>query len=356
MDIPAARTRVLVVGGAGYIGSQTCKALAAGGFEPVVYDNLSTGYRSFVRWGPFVEGDLLDKSRLTRAFAEHRPVIALHFAACAYVGESVEDPAKYYNNNVVGALHLLDAARLAGNVPIVFSSTCALYGEPGTTPITEDMPLTPVSPYGRTKLAVEHALSDYGMAYGLRSTRLRYFNACGCDPDGEVGESHNPETHLIPRAILAAMGRLAELEIFGDDYPTHDGTAIRDYIHVSDLASAHVAAARLLLGGGQGMSVNLGTGSGFSVREIVHAVERVTGLGVPCRIVPRRPGDPAVLVADNSRAGRLLGFSAVHSDIETIVRTAYTWLARANVTGANENLPAGRISHPAAMLTGPSRR
>ena len=171
-----------------------------------------------------------------------------------------------------------------------------------------------------------------------------------------AGESHNPETHLIPRAILAAIGRLADLEIFGDDYPTHDGTAIRDYIHVCDLASAHVAAARLLLGGGQGMSVNLGTGSGFSVREIVHAVERVTGLGVPCRIVPRRPGDPAVLVADNSRAGRPLGFSAVHSDIETIVRTAYTWLARANVTGAIENLPAGRNSHPAAMLTGPSRR
>lgn len=201
MDIPAARTRVLVVGGAGYIGSHTCTALAAGGFEPVVYDNLSTGYRSFVRWGPFVEGDLLDKSRLTRAFAEHRPVIALHFAACAYVGESVENPAKYYNNNVVGALHLLDAARLAGNVPIVFSSTCALYGEPGTMPITEDMPLTPVSPYGRTKLAVEHALSDYGMAYGLRSTRLRYFNACGCDPDGEVGwrKSQSGDSSHTPR-------------------------------------------------------------------------------------------------------------------------------------------------------------
>ena len=352
MDIPDARKKVLVIGGAGYIGSHTCKVLAASGFEPVVYDNLSTGHRSFVRWGPFVEGDLLDKSRLTRAFAEHRPVIALHFAACANVAESVENPAKYYNNNVVGALHLLDTARLAGNVPIVFSSTCALYGEPGTMPITEDMPLTPVNPYGRTKLAVEHALSDYGMAYGLRSARLRYFNACGCDPDGEVGESHDPETHLIPRAILAAMGRLAELEIFGDDYPTPDGTAIRDYVHVCDLANAHVTAARLLLDGSRGISVNLGTGRGISVREVVQAVERVTGIGVPCRIAPRRAGDPAVLVADSSRAGRLLGFSAVHSDIEIIVRTTHAWLAGANVTGTSEDWPANRKPRPAPGLAG----
>ena len=295
---------------------------------PVVYDNLSTGYRGFARWGPLVEGDLLDKERLTRAFAEHRPVVALHFAACAYVGESIQDPAKYYHNNIVGALHLLDAARSAGNVPIVFSSTCAVYGEPGTLPITEDAPLAPVNPYGRTKLTVEHALSDYDVAYGLRSVRLRYFNACGCDPDGDVGEIHDPETHLIPRAILASMGRLAELTIFGDDYPTPDGTAIRDYVHVCDLASAHVAAVRYLIGGSESISVNLGTGSGFSVREIVDAVERVTGLDVPCRIAPRRPGDPAVLVADSSRAERLLRFSAAHSDVETIVRTAYAWLAR----------------------------
>ena len=319
--------KVLVAGGAGYIGSHTCKALAAGGFVPVVYDNLSTGHLSFARWGPLVEGDLLDRERLIRAFAEHSPVAALHFAACAHVGESVADPAKYYLNNVVGALHLLDAARSGANVPVVFSSTCAVYGEARTLPITEDTPLAPVSPYGRTKLTIEHALSDYGAAYGLRSVCLRYFNACGCDPDREVGEHHDPETHLIPRALLAAMQRLPELTIFGDDYPTPDGTAIRDYIHVCDLADAHVAAVRLLLGGGESASLNLGTGNGLSVREIVDAVRRVTGLDVPCRVAPRRPGDPAVLVADSSHARRLLGFSTAHSDVETIVRTAHAWLA-----------------------------
>ena len=320
--------KVLVVGGAGYIGSQTCKALAAAGFLPVVYDNLSTGHRAFVRWGPLVEGDLLDTETLAKAFAEHRPAVVLHFAAYAYVGESLEDPAKYYSNNVIGALRLLDAARTAGNVPIVFSSTCAVYGEPASLPITEDTSLSPVNPYGRTKLAVEYALSDYDSAYGLRSARLRYFNASGCDPGGEVGESHDPEPHLIPRAILAAMGRLEGLSLFGDDYPTPDGTAIRDYVHVCDLANAHVAAARHLLGGGESVTVNLGTGHGCSVREIVDVVERVTGLDVPHRIVPRRQGDPAVLVADGSRAQCLLGFSPEHSDIETIVRTAHAWLAR----------------------------
>ena len=353
MSPSTAHPRVLVAGGAGYIGSHTCKALAAGGFAPVVYDNLSTGHRSFVRWGPLVEGDLLDEETLARTFAEHRPAAALHFAACAYVGESVEDPARYYRNNVVGALNLMDAARSGGNVPIVFSSTCAVYGEPRTLPITEDTPLAPVNPYGRTKLAVEQALSDYDAAYGLRSVRLRYFNACGGDPDGEVGESHDPETHLIPRAILAALGRLSELTIFGDDYPTPDGTAIRDYVHVCDLADAHVAAVRLLLGGGESISVNLGAGRGFSVREIVEAVERVTSLEVPYRIAPRRPGDPAVLVADSSRAERLLGFSAAHSDVETIVRTAHAWLGCGNAARMTEllNNPESRLAagldHPA---------
>ena len=318
----------LVAGGAGYIGSHACKALAACGFLPVVYDNLSTGQSDFVRWGPLVEGDLLDADTLAGAFAEHQPAIALHFAACAYVGESFQDPARYYANNVIGALHLLDAARSAGNIPIVFSSTCAVYGEPGSVPITEDTALAPVNPYGRTKLAVEHALADYEFAYGLRSIRLRYFNASGCDPDGEVGESHEPETHLVPRAILAAMGRLDEIAIFGDDYPTPDGTAIRDYVHVTDLADAHVAAVRHLLDGGDGGAVNLGTGRGFSVQEVVDAVERVTGLYVPRRVAPRRQGDPAVLVADGSRAQRLLGFSAPNSDIDTIVRTTHAWLSR----------------------------
>ena len=318
----------LVAGGAGYIGSHTCKALAANGFLPVVYDRLSTGHRDLVRWGPLVKGDLLDADTLAGAFAEHRPAVVLHFAASAYVGESFEDPARYYANNVIGALHLLDAARSVGNVPIVFSSSCAVYGEPGGAPITEDAVLAPVNPYGRTKLAVEHALADYEAAYGLRSVRLRYFNAGGCDPDGQVGESHEPETHLVPRAILAALGHLDEIAIFGDDYPTPDGTAIRDYVHVTDLADAHVAAVRHLLGGGDGVAVNLGTGRGFSVREILDAVERVTGLHVPRRVIGRRHGDPAVLVADGSRAQRLLGFTAPHSDIDTIVRTAHAWLAR----------------------------
>ena len=320
-------TKILVAGGAGYVGSHACKALSESGFEPVVYDNLSTGHRSFVRWGPLIEGDLLDKETLAQAFAEHRPAVALHFAACAYVGESFEDPAKYYSTNVIGALHLVEAARSAGNVPIVFSSTCAVYGEPTELPITEDTSLVPLSPYGRTKLAIEHALSDYDAAYGLRSVRLRYFNACGCDPDGEVGESHDPESHLIPRAILAAMGRVGELTIFGDDYPTPDGTAIRDYVHVSDLADAHVAAVRRLLDGTESFAVNLGTGRGFSVREIMDAVQRVTGLTVPYRIVARRQGDSAELIADGARAERLLGFSTAHSDIEAIVRTAHAWLA-----------------------------
>ena len=322
------RRKVLVAGGAGYVGSHTCKALAAAGFLPVVYDSLSTGHRGFVRWGPLIEGDLLDRETLARAFAGHRPAAVLHFAACTDVGESVEDPARYYRNNVVGALNLMDAAHAQGVVPIVFSSTCAVYGAPPAVPVREDAPLVPVNPYGHTKLAVERALCDYDAAYGLRSVRLRYFNACGADPDGEIGESHDPETHLVPRAILAAMGRLAELAVFGDDHPTPDGTPVRDYVHVCDLADAHVAAVRRLLDGGASLSVNLGTGRGLSVREIVSAVTRVTGLEVPCRLAPRRPGDPAVLVADGARARRLLGFSAPRSDVETIVRTAHAWLHR----------------------------
>lgn len=320
--------KLLVAGGAGYVGSHTCKALAENGFEPVVYDNLGTGHRSFVRWGPLVEGDLLDRQALARAFVEHRPAATLHFAACANVAESFDDPARTYINNVVGALHLVEAARVAGNVPVVFSSTCAVYGAPARLPISEDTRLAPVSPYGRTKLAIEQALADYEAAYGLRSACLRYFNAAGCDPDGEVGESHDPETHLIPRAILAAMGRGGELTVFGDDYPTPDGTAIRDYVHVSDLADAHVAALRRLLDGAGSFAVNLGTGRGTSVRDIVDAVQQVSGLKVPYRIAARRRGDPAMLVAEGSHARRRLGWSCPRSDLETIVRTAHAWLAR----------------------------
>lgn len=328
MSLPTARPAVLVAGGAGYIGSHTCKALHAAGFLPVAYDNLTTGHPGLVRWGPLMEADLFEKDVLARAFVNHRPVAVLHFAACAYVGESVADPAKYYLNNVAGALNLLEAARSAGNVPIVFSSTCAVYGEPSTLPVTEDTPLSPLSPYGRTKLTVEHALSDYGSAYGLRSVSLRYFNAAGCDPDGEVGENHDPETHLVPRAILAALGRLEELVIFGDDYPTPDGTAIRDYVHVADLADAHVAAVRLLLAGGDSITLNLGADVGFSVRQVLRQVENVTSREVPVRVAPRRPGDPPQLIADSSLARRILGFSTDRSNLENIVRTASAWYTR----------------------------
>ena len=324
----AERIKVLVTGGAGYIGSQVCKTLYAAGFLPVVYDNFSTGLRSFVQWGPMIEGDLCDKFMLARSIDAYRPAAVLHFAARAYVGESAVDPAQYYYNNVVGTLTLMNAARAAGNIPIVFSSTCAVYGEPQAVPVSEHTSLSPVSPYGRTKLTIEHALCDYDSAYGLRSVRLRYFNACGCDPAGEVGEVHNPETHLIPRAILAAIGYSDELVILGDDYPTPDGTAIRDYVHVVDLAEAHVAALRMLLAGGSSATVNLGTGIGFSVLEIVNAVEWVTGLKVPRRIRDRRPGDPPKLVADAVLARRLLGFSTPNSSLETIIGTTHGWLSR----------------------------
>ncbi len=328
MTASARNGTVLVAGGAGYIGSHTCKALAGGGFIPVVYDNFSTGHRSFVRWGPLVEGDLLDRETLACAFRAHHPAAAVHLAACADAEQSVADPARYWHNNVVGTLNLMDAACAEGTVPIVFSSTCAVYGAAATVPIREDAPLRPVNPYGHTKLAVEMALADYDQAYGLRSIRLRYFNAAGADPDGEIGESHDPETHLIPRAILAAMGHLPELRVFGNDYPTADGTSIRDYVHVSDLADAHVAAVRHLTGGSSSLSINLGAGRGLSVGEIVDAVARVTNLAVPYRFSPRRRGDAPVLVADTSRARRLLGFRTPNSDMETIVRTAHAWIAR----------------------------
>lgn len=336
MTVPAMLPKVLVVGGAGYIGAHTCKALAAGGFVPVVYDNLSTGRREAVRWGRLVDGDLLDKDGLTRAFTEYRPAAALHFAARTYVGESFEDPSAYYNDNVVGSLHLLEAARAAGNVPIVFSSTGAVYGEPAALPVPEDARLAPVNPYGRTKLAVEHALSDYDLAYGLRSIRLRYFNVSGCDPDGEIGVGPDPGTHLIPRAILAAMGGAGGITLFGNDYPTPDGTPVRDYVHVCDVAQAHVTAVRVLLDGGGSASLNLGTGRGLSVLEIVDAVERITGLKVPYRVGARRSGDPAALVADGSLALRVLGFSAALSDMETIVGSVHAWLARG---GGHGELP-----------------
>jgi len=316
---------VLVTGGAGYIGSHACKILARAGYRPVVFDNMSRGHREAVRWGPLVEGNLADRGRLTAALVEHRVSAVMHFAAYAYVGESVADPAIYYRNNLGGTLSLLDAMREAGIGKIVFSSTCATYGTPDDVPIRETAPQLPVNPYGETKLAIERALRWYGEAYGLRSVSLRYFNAAGADPDGEIGELHQPETHLVPLVLQAALGERAQIDIYGTDYPTPDGTAIRDYIHVQDLAEAHLGALEHLADGGESVALNLGTGRGHSVREVVRVAEAVSGRPIAWRDTARRPGDPPVLVADPSLAAELPGWRARVSDLETILRTALAW-------------------------------
>ena len=314
--------RILVTGGAGYIGSHTAKLLRSRGLEPIVYDNLATGNRVSVRWGPFIHGDVLDTVHLARAITQQKPGAIIHFAASAYVGESVKEPSKYYRNNVAGTLSLLDACLQAGVDKIIFSSSCATYGVPAVLPIAETTPQVPINPYGKTKLIAEHMLADYAAAFGLRYVALRYFNACGADPEGELGEWHDPETHLIPRALLAAAGRIERLDVFGDDYDTADGTCVRDYIHVSDLAWAHVLAYEHLVRGGDNIAVNLGTGHGSSVLEILETIDRVTGHSVPIAIHPRRAGDPPALYADPHLARATLGFSPQYSDLETIVRTA----------------------------------
>jgi UDP-arabinose 4-epimerase len=320
--------KILVTGGAGYVGSHACKALAAAGHVPVVYDNLSRGHREAVRWGPLIEGDLHDAERLAAALRDHRVDAVMHFAAFAYVGESVGEPHKYYRNNVRGTLALLDALREAGVKRIVFSSTCAVYGVPDTVPIRETTAKAPLNPYGETKLAVERALHWYAEAYGMRYMALRYFNAAGADAAGEIGENHEPETHLIPRVLRAALGTGEPVEIYGTDYPTPDGTAIRDYIHVADLADAHLRALDHLAAGGAGGAVNLGTGSGCSVRQVIAAVERLGGRPVPRREAARRPGDPPELVADPSLARTQLGWQPRCSDLETIIATALAWETR----------------------------
>jgi len=319
---------ILVTGGAGYVGSHACKALAAAGLVPVTYDNLGRGHRDAVRWGPLIEGDLHDRARLVETMRAHGTAAVMHFAAFAYVGESVGEPALYYGNNVGGTLALLAAMREAGVGRIVFSSTCATYGNPDAVPIAETAPQRPVNPYGETKLAIERALYWYGGGYGLRSVALRYFNAAGADLDGEIGENHAPETHLIPLALRAALGQAGPLGIFGTDYPTADGTPIRDYIHVTDLADAHVRALRHLEAGGDSAAFNLGTGRGHSVREVIAAVEAASGRSVPRREQPRRPGDPPELVADPARAAATLGWRPQHSDLPTIVTSALRWHER----------------------------
>jgi UDP-arabinose 4-epimerase len=321
--------RVLVTGGAGFIGSHTCKALACAGLEPVVLDDLSMGHRGAVRWGPFIHGNVGNRSLLRQMMAEHRIEGVIHFAAHAYVGESVSEPRKYFHNNVANTLALLDAMMDVGVQRIVFSSTCATYGLPESLPIGEDHPQRPVNPYGESKLFVEKILQAYGHAYGLRWITLRYFNAAGADPDGELGEVHEPETHLIPLVIHAALGQRPWIDVFGTDYKTSDGTAIRDFIHVTDLADAHARALRHLRNGGESLALNLGTGTGYSVREVIATVERVGRCPVPVREAPARPGDPPALVADARRAQRVLGWQPQYANLDVIVGTAWDWQATA---------------------------
>jgi UDP-glucose 4-epimerase/UDP-arabinose 4-epimerase len=316
---------ILVTGGAGYIGAHCCKALSEAGFVPVCFDNLSTGHRGFVKWGPLVEGDVCDTQRLADAIAAHQVVAVMHFAAFSQVGESVGDPQKYYLNNVGGTLSLLKAMLGQGCHRLVFSSTGAVYGNAGRDPISESAAGAVVNPYGASKWMIEQILADYRRAYGMNSFCLRYFNACGAESSGSIGEFRNPETHLIPRAMMTLRGHVDDFAIFGDDYETPDGTAIRDYIHVVDLAAAHVRALDALLDGSRGGHYNLGTGSGFSVREVLAAVERETGLKVPLVTKARRAGDPPILVADPSAAQADLGFLPACSDLSTIVRSSWMW-------------------------------
>lgn len=317
--------RVLVTGGAGYIGSHACKALARAGHEPIVYDSLEHGFRDFVRWGPLEQGNTLDAERLSAVIRQHKPEAVMHFAAYIAAGESVENPGKFYLNNTAGTLSLLHAMRDAGVDRLVFSSTAAVYGNPQSTPIAEDHRLAPINPYAHSKLFVEQLLRDFGAAHGLKSVALRYFNAAGADPDGELGECHDPETHLIPLALRAAFGAGTPLTVFGSDYDTPDGTPIRDYIHVTDLAEAHVAALRHLLGGGAPATANLGVGSGYSVREVLTATAHVLGRKVPTAEGPRRPGDPTVLVADPGHAMRLLSWKPRFTALDAIIETAARW-------------------------------
>ncbi len=321
----AKKKRILVTGGAGYIGSHACKALSRAGFHPVTLDNLIYGHEWAVKWGPFIRGDIHDGRLLDRVFGFFSPAAVIHFAAFAYVGESVTDPEKYYENNVAGTLSLLSAMRRNGCPSIVFSSTCATYGDPHRVPISEDHPQQPINPYGRSKFMIEQILKDFEDAYGVLYAALRYFNAAGGDPDVEIGEDHDPETHLIPLVIQAALGLRQCVEVFGSDYPTPDGTAVRDYIHVTDLAQAHVRALQHLLDGGKSLRLNLGTGKGHSVREIIRAVEEETGTKVPVQKASRRAGDPPLLVADAARAAEELCWKPRYSDMRTIVKTALRW-------------------------------
>jgi UDP-glucose 4-epimerase len=317
--------KILVTGGAGYIGSHAVQALLDAGQAVVILDNLSEGHREAVTGGEFVEGDLRDTAWLDAIFRDHEFEAVIHFAAHCYVGESVEDPEKYYRNNVGSFLSLVSVMRNHGVRQFIFSSTAAVYGVPTVVPIKESHALQPINPYGFSKFVVENMLRDYSRAYDLRFVSLRYFNAAGASPSGTLGESHDPETHLIPRVLGAATGRYPHLDLFGTDYPTPDGTCIRDYIHVSDLARAHLAALAYLAQGSENLVVNLGNSRGYSVKEIIEVAEKVTGRPIPVVPSPRREGDPAVLVCDNSLSSRVLRWIPEISSLEEIVRTAWNW-------------------------------
>ncbi len=317
---------ILVTGGAGYVGSHTCKALADAGYTPVSFDNLSNGYEWAVKWGPLVKGDILNPDDLNKAIAQHKPVAVMHFAALIEVGESVKYPERFYRTNVTGALNLLEAMHRSSLDKFVFSSTCAVHGDVGDNVIVETSPIDPISPYAKTKAYVESMMADFSTAHGLNATALRYFNASGADPDGEIGEAHDPESHLIPIACQAALGQRDGMYIFGDDYDTPDGTCVRDYIHVTDLAAAHVKALERLLDGQKGLDAFcLGGGIGSSVRQVLDTVKRVSGVDFSVKMEPRRPGDAPRLVADLTKAKSTLGWTPKYSDLDTVVKTAWNW-------------------------------
>jgi UDP-glucose-4-epimerase GalE len=319
------KKNILVTGGAGYIGSHTCKALKENGFTPIVFDNLSTGHLDFIKWGPFVKGDLLNIADIEKAFLDYEISAVMHFAAKAIVSESMKSPNIYYQNNFIGAFNLIESMRKAGVKHFVFSSTCATYGDPEFIPLTESHPLNPISPYGYSKLMVEKLLHDYKRSYDISSASLRYFNAAGADLFQEIGEKHFPETHLIPLVIDTALNIYDHFKVFGTDFKTKDGSAIRDFIHVDDLADAHIRALLYLFENNKNLTVNLGTGCGFSVYEIIDAIKKYSKKEIIVKKTDKRFGDPPILIADNKKAKEYLGWELKHSNIETIIESAWKW-------------------------------
>ena len=318
-------SNILITGGAGYIGSHVCKMLAEEGHTPIAYDNLSNGNRDAIRWGPFEEGDILDQDKLRYVLNKYQPKAVMHFAAFAYVGESIIKPKKYYRNNVVGTLNIAECMLQESINNLIFSGSCATFGAPESMPINETYAQNPINPYGKSKVAAENIINDFSSAHGLRSVILRYFNAAGADKDLEIGELHSPETHLIPLLFDACTRTINNFNVNGDDYDTFDGTCIRDYIHVTDLADAHILAYKKLKQDGVTTSYNLGNGEGFSIKQVIHMVEKVTGLDVPFGIAPRRVGDPPILIADSTKARKELLWSPVNSSLENIIESAWLW-------------------------------